>query len=154
MKFRKNKIWNMLLWILFYGYIVCLGYFLFFSERYGRGILGDELRYNLELFKEISRFIRYRDIIGYESFVVNILGNIFAFAPFGFFLPLLNDRYRKFFLVTLLSMIFSLAIETIQMYSRVGIFDVDDIIMNTLGGMLGYLAFAILNRWVRKYKKK
>ena len=70
--------------VLFILYIIMLAYFLFFSERYGRTIISSEYRYNLTVFKEVRRFITYREKIGLESFVVNIFGNIFAFAPFGF----------------------------------------------------------------------
>ena len=42
-------------------------------------------KYNLQLFKEIKRFIKYREYIGFEGFVVNIVGNVLAFSPYGFF---------------------------------------------------------------------
>jgi glycopeptide antibiotics resistance protein len=83
----------------------------------------------------------YRSQLGFESFVVNILGNIFAFAPFGFLLPLLNRRYRKLYITAFFSLLFSLTVETIQLWFRVGIFDVDDIFLNTIGGVSGYLFY-------------
>ncbi len=132
-------------WLLFYLYIVLLSYFLFFSERYGREIVMKDYHYNLQLFKEINRFIQYRRQLGMESFVVNILGNVLAFAPFGFLLPLLSKNYRKFFVTAFLSLFFSLSVETMQLLLRVGIFDVDDIFMNTIGGILGYIAFTMIH---------
>lgn len=129
--------------VLFILYIILLAYFLFFSERYGRTIVSNEYRYNLTVLKEVRRFITYRELIGFESFVVNIFGNIFAFAPFGFVLPIISDKNRKFWNIALLSLEFSLTIELIQLLFKVGIFDVDDIIMNTIGGMIGYLCFFI-----------
>ena len=129
--------------ILFILYIIMLAYFLFFSERYGRTIVSNEYRYNLTILKEVRRFITYRELIGFESFVVNIFGNIFAFAPFGFVLPIISNKNRGFWNITLLSLEFSLTIELIQLLFKVGIFDVDDIIMNTIGGMIGYLCFFI-----------
>ncbi|NLK27460.1 MAG: VanZ family protein [Clostridiales bacterium] len=131
-------------WLLFYFYLILLSYFLFFSEHYGRGSISEEYRYNLELFKEIKRFIKYREILGIENFIVNILGNVLAFTPFGFFLPCLKKKYRRFILVAFLSILFSLMIESLQLYSKVGIFDVDDILMNSIGGMLGYMAFKVV----------
>ena len=46
--------------------------------------------------------------------------------------------------------------ETIQLVTRVGIFDVDDLILNTLGAGIGYLLFAVGSRVRRKmdYGKK
>jgi Glycopeptide antibiotics resistance protein len=143
---KNNGILTKAGWLLFYFYIILLAYFLFFSEHYGRENILKEYRYNLEFFKEIKRFIKYREQLGFESFAVNILGNILAFAPFGFFLPLLNVKYRKIFYTTFLCFIFSLGVETIQLILKVGIFDVDDIIMNTAGGVLGYLSYLIFCR--------
>jgi len=141
-------------WLLFYLYIILLSYFLFFSEHYGRDYILDEYRYNLEFLKEIKRFIKYRELLGFESFIVNILGNILAFAPFGFMLPLLNKKYRKFFLITFMSILFSLSVEVAQMLLKVGIFDVDDILLNSIGGILGYLFFAICNSIYRRAHAK
>lgn len=135
-------------WLLFYLYIILLSYFLFFSEHYGRDYSHD-YRYNLELFKEIMRFIEYRQQLGMESFIVNILGNVLAFAPFGFLLPMLNKKYRGFFFIVFLSMLFSVAVETVQLVLKVGIFDVDDIMMNTIGGIVGYLLYRIINSMFR-----
>ncbi len=157
MKTRTKKRLIKAGWVLFYLYIILLSYFLFFSEHYGRENILEEYRYNLHLFKEIKRFITYRQRLGLESFVVNILGNVFAFAPFGFMLPLLNERYRKLFRVFFSSLFFSLSVEVVQMLLMVGIFDVDDLFLNTLGGLLGYLtfriSFAIFGRYETKKKR-
>ncbi len=140
-------------WILFYLYIILLCYFLFLSDHYGRGIISEEYRYNLELFKEIKRFIKYRERLGFENFVVNILGNVLAFAPFGFLLPMLKKSYRRFIVITLLSILFSLSVELLQMYTKVGVFDVDDILMNSIGGVLGYIAYSISSSVFRRFQK-
>lgn len=141
----KKRLLTRFGWILFYLYIILLFYFLFLSERYGRDNPSTELRYNLVFFQEIKRFIQYRHLLGFENFVVNILGNVIAFAPYGFLLPILKKSYRNFFVITFLSMFFSLSIELIQLTTRVGIFDVDDILLNTIGGVLGYIIFLVFN---------
>lgn len=139
--------------VLFVLYIIFLAYFLFFSERYGRTITSDEYRYNLVLFKEVRRFILYRKEVGFESFIVNIFGNILAFAPFGFVLPIISKNNRKLLNITLLSLEFSLTIELIQLIFKVGIFDVDDLFMNTLGGTLGGICFIICHKIVKSMKR-
>ena len=154
MKERNRSGWMKAGWLLFYLYIVLLSYFLFFSEHYGRDYVSQDYRYNLVLFKEIKRFIEYRQQLGLESFVVNIMGNVLAFAPFGFLLPMLNKRYRGFFTTTFLSFFFSLAVELVQMYFKVGIFDVDDIFMNTVGGILGYISYRIFHALFLRSGKK
>lgn len=138
--------------VLFISYLIILVYFLFFSERYGRTIAIGEYHYNLHLFKEIRRFFRYRKSLGTESVVVNLLGNVFAFSPFGFFLPCLDKKYQNILRVTMLGFEFSFTIELLQLVTRAGIFDVDDLFMNTLGAGIGYTLFFIV--FGKKKKKK
>lgn len=149
MKEQSKRKWTKAGWLLLYSYIVLLSYFLFFSEHYGRNNEVINYRNNLVLFKEIKRFIEYRKLIGFEDFFVNILGNVLAFAPFGFLLPLLDEKYRSLIRIILLSMLFSICVEVMQLLLKVGIFDVDDIIMNTTGGLLGYLFYVIHNFLLR-----
>lgn len=135
-------------WVVFYVYVLLLAYFLFFSERYGRDMVTEN--YNLRPFREIKRFIKYREQIGIEGFLVNILGNVLAFSPFGFLLPLLNSAYRKFYKIAILSILFSLVVELSQLILKVGVFDVDDIFLNSIGGIIGYLSFLIFHAIYKK----
>jgi glycopeptide antibiotics resistance protein len=136
--------------LLFIAYLVVLVYFLFFAEVYGRTLAGRTYRYNLEPLKEIKRFIMYRRDIGLLSVLTNIVGNIVAFIPFGMILPVIRKKTRKFYIIILLSFELSFIVEVIQLISKVGSFDVDDLILNTLGGTIGYLIFYICNRLRRK----
>ena len=146
-----NKLGKLVIVILFLVYILVLSYFLFFSERYGRNVGSEQYKYNLIPFKEIKRFIEYRHIIGWERFTVNIFGNVFAFAPFGFLLPIVSRDNRDFFSALLYSFEFSLFIELIQLSFQVGAFDIDDIILNTLGGVFGFFMFCILKSKVKRF---
>jgi len=101
------------------------------------------------LFREIKRFYRYREILGMKSVMINLAGNIVAFMPFGFFLPILWPRSGKFLYVTFWSFSFSLVVETIQLVYKVGTFDVDDLFLNTLGGIFGYMMMRLLFAGVR-----
>ena len=151
MSMATRKKWGrFFLWVFFLTYLVVLAYFLFFSERYGRGETR-EYHYNLELFREIKRYIAYRDQFGVEYFMVNIVGNVLAFLPFGFFVPILSPKNRKFFWVTLYGFEFSLMVELVQLSFQVGTFDVDDLFLNTIGSMLGYIAFLICKKRLKKY---
>ncbi len=154
MKDHAKKFWKNAVRLFFYLYIIILSYFLFFSESFGRGNFSVGYRYNLEFFVEIKRFIKYRQQVGLEAFLINVLGNIIAFMPFGFLLPIISNKCRRIFRVACYSLIFSLTVETIQMLSRVGIFDVDDILLNTAGGIFGYLLFASCNLIYRRLQKK
>lgn len=151
MKAKTVKKWGKPVVVgIFVIYLAVLAYFLFFSERYGRGETG-EYHYNLVPLQEIKRFIKYRDVIGWEGFIVNIFGNVLAFAPFGFLLPIVSKQNRSFFCAVLYSFEFSLFIELIQLSFQVGTFDVDDLLMNTIGGMLGYLFFLTQKKRLRHF---
>jgi len=125
-------------------------YVCFFSERYGRDIISDTYRYNLVPFKEIRRFLVYRENVGFIAFIENLFGNVIAFMPFGFFIPIISPRNRKFLNVLALTFLLSLTVETIQLMLKVGSFDVDDLLLNTLGGITGYAFFAAANYFRRK----
>mgnify|MGYP000125731709 CR=1 FL=1 len=86
MSIKKERIYRIFGKILFLLYIVFLIYFLFLAEWYGRTEVTEEYRYNLELFKEIRRFLTYREQLGMFTVLANLLGNIMIFVLFGFFI--------------------------------------------------------------------
>ena len=137
--------------LLFISYLLLLFYLLFFSENYGR-TMDSGYRYNLEPFKEIKRFWSNRDSLGWNSVITNLAGNIVAFAPFGFFLPMLCKIGRNVFGCVVVTAFFSLCVETVQLFTRVGAFDVDDIILNAVGGLVGFLGYYLV--WHPLTKKK
>ncbi|MCU6736492.1 VanZ family protein [Diplocloster agilis] len=137
--------------LLFLLYIIGLVYFMFFAEEYGRMPGERTYSYNLVLFQEIKRFIKYRDVLGPMAVLTNLVGNVVGFMPFGFILPIIHRGSRQFLWITLLTFQLSLLIEVTQLIFKVGSFDVDDLLLNTIGGMLGYLVFWICNKIRRKY---
>lgn len=138
--------------------MILLIYFLFFSEEYGRTTQFLNYQYNFTPFREISRFIKYRDILGAEAFMINIVGNIVVFMPFGFFIPGLAKRkhgpFLNFLKITGFGFLFSLTVETAQLVSKVGCFDVDDLILNTVGVALGCACYSICRCMLTWYRKK
>lgn len=139
---RKIRIFGA---FLFCCYVLALTYFLFFSEGYGRAIQGREYAYNLYPFREIQRFWNYREKLGAFAVFCNLAGNVIGFIPFGMILPVIWPKTGSFFRILLLSFEFSLCVEIIQLVWKVGSFDVDDMILNTLGGVIGYLLFRLCN---------
>ena len=106
-------------------------------------------------FQEIRRFWVYRERVGYLAAFLNLAGNVIGFLPFGFILPVIGKRMKNGFLVTVCGFCLSLFVESMQLIFKVGSFDVDDLLLNTLGTVLGYLAFSVCNRirrWI--YEKK
>lgn len=141
--------------ILFIVYVLLLIYLLFFSEEYGRiADVEREYRYNLIPFVEIRRFWIYRSQLGAFAVFTNIFGNVVGFIPYGFILPIIHRSLRSGFLIILSGFALSLCVETIQLITKVGCFDVDDMILNTLGAAIGYLGFVICDFLRRKYYGK
>lgn len=144
---KRIRILGKVLFVLYIGFLI---YFLLVSEWYGREGVWDEYRYNLELFKEIRRFIKYRDQLGPFAVFTNLFGNILIFVPYGFFISMAG-KTRGFFKTLLCSFGLSLCVEIFQLVTRVGSFDVDDILLNTVGGVFGYIIFVICNQIRRRY---
>ena len=150
-KRSRLRILGKILFIFYIGFII---YFLLFSDWYGRSVEGmQEYRYNLVLFKEIKRFWQYREQLGAYAMFTNLLGNVLIFVPFGFFMPMAS-KYRSFFSAVFYSFVLSFCVETFQLIAKVGSFDVDDLLLNTIGGAFGYVVFVVCAAIRRKYVKR
>ena len=95
-----------------------------------------------------NNFIPFKEIMRYNItsrlFFKNVVGNMIMFLPFGFFTSYYL-KSEKLTLPLLLTLIASISIEIVQ--SLIGrVFDVDDIILNILGGLLGYFIYMVLRR--------
>ena len=143
---KKSKAGVAAEWVAFIFYIGLLVYFTIFAESMGRTvpIVSSGYRYNLVPLKEIKRFLCNTDTLGWKPVILNVVGNVVAFIPFGYFLPRLFKYRIKFIRAALITFDLSLAIEIIQLLTRVGSLDVDDLFLNTIGGVIGYILCAIV----------
>ncbi len=107
-------------------------------------MLEGDYRYNLVPFREIRRYIAYRRQIGPWMVFWNLLGNVIGFVPYGALLPAMQKKRMGFWKVALLSFELTLFIEVSQLILRVGSCDVDDMLLNTLGGCIGYGVYRIV----------
>ena len=139
--------------LVFMIYISMVIYFVFFSDHYGRVIGFTEFRYNLTPFAEINRYLTYKELFTWENLITNLAGNILVFVPFGILIPIIRRKKTGFFHIFFLTLFFSLFIETVQLFTKVGVFDVDDLIMNTVGGILGYFLILIVKVYYRIYHR-
>lgn len=93
---------------------------------------------NFILFKTISVYIQIPSV----HHIINLVGSIVIFIPFGAFILLLSKNKGISLKDTLvLSLNLSLCLECLQVVFSIGSFDVDDLILNISGGLLGYGAF-------------
>lgn len=77
---------------------------------------------------------------------VNLLGNVVMFIPLGFFQPYLLERLRKWYKTMLITLVLILAVEAVQYITLLGSCDVDDLLLNTFGAMLGYALWRCAHR--------
>lgn len=137
--------------LLFIIYMCVLVYVVFFAEAMGR-TPQDGYVYNLTPLKEIKRFMKYiwdNDALG-RAARLNIFGNIIAFIPFGIYLPYTSESKLGFISTFLYTFSLSLTIELVQLITKVGSCDVDDIILNALGGVIGYISWYIYTKLRKK----
>lgn len=120
-----------LLNLMFVIYLIALFELVTSQDLPGGGI-------NLTPFREILRYD-----YGTSAFYKQVFGNILLFMPFGYFVSR-YCRLKSTFVVAIISLITSGVIECTQHF--IGrCFDVDDIILNTIGGILGFLVYIGLN---------
>ncbi|MEK4513442.1 MULTISPECIES: VanZ family protein [Paenibacillus] len=93
---------------------------------------------NLVPFKEITNAMGDISLSNPHS-LINLVGNIAIFIPFGMFISVLfHQNGATFRRVLILSFCLSLSLEVAQLVLYIGTFDVDDLILNTSGGVIGY----------------
>lgn len=144
---KNNKLFSPLIYIMFFIYLAILSYLLFFGYYRQAGRIES---YNLVPFKTINMYITFADYFKFKIWFSNLFGNVLAFMPFGFFLPIAFKKLRNLLIITFLSFLFSLFVETMQLTFHVGGFDVDDILLNTIGGFFGYLVFKLMYQLFKK----
>lgn len=133
---KKLVIHKELLSLSFIIYILCLFYVVTFQDVSWSS-------HNFVPFKEILRYE-----LGTGLFYKNIFGNMLLFVPYGIFIAKYVNLKQPL-VVGLISFMTSLSIEVIQfLIGRV--FDVDDIILNVLGCLLGYFIYRLFQKWGSK----
>lgn len=154
-KDEKESIKKKMLAGIFIIYIIALATLLFIGSTYrvGGGLNSENsiTVFSKIHFENFSNLIPFKTIIGYiqrlingtinsNIVFVNILGNLIAFAPTGFFIPmLLGEKIKSLRKFTILIASAVLIVEIIQFITFTGQLDVDDIILNTVGAVVIFL---------------
>ena len=140
----KNKtrfvLYKELLMLVFAIYILCLFQVVTFQDS--MSLSG-------------NNFIPFREIFRYNItsrlFLKNVVGNMIMFLPFGFFISYYigPDNIKPILVLTLIA---SIAIEVVQLL--IGrVFDIDDILLNLIGGAIGYSIYNVMRKIGNKYPK-
>ncbi|GHU40013.1 hypothetical protein FACS1894193_01590 [Bacilli bacterium] len=100
-------------------------------------------------FNTLVHFGKIPDLVDLIFIILQNVANIFLLFPLIFALCLLKPNVRQVKKVLLMSFLMSLAIETTQvildlLFNFNRVFEVDDLITNTLGGLLAYLFYRLI----------
>ncbi len=167
---KRKAVFPILLWIFFALYLYMILNLTLFDRGMGRANLlynapGDAREYymsrfvNLTPFQSIYRVYIRGFLNGYVNayyMLLNLLGNICAFMPFSFFLPIFFGLQRRWY-VFLPTMLLTVGgVEALQFLFMVGSCDIDDLILNVGGAMILYFLLKIpsLHRATQKIAGK
>ena len=135
--------------IILYRELIYLSFFIYI-------ILLFELVTSTDYHAYGNNFVLFREIFRYQItsplFLRNVVGNVVLFIPFGYFVSYFC-KIKKVYLILIVSFITSSTIETIQ-FNIGRAFDVDDILLNVLGGLMGYGFYLLSSRFLKKYPNK
>lgn len=133
---------------VFFGMYLCLMIYELLASSWR--VAGKISSYNLEFFSTINRYFSNTSLLLSRLFWINIIGNIVFFVPLGFFLPVCFNRFEKWQRMIPFCILLICAMEGLQYILGVGVFDIDDIFLNMIGVILGYLLAFFFIRVQRK----
>ena len=128
---EKAVLYKDLMFYFFILYILCLFYVVTFQD----------VSWSTSNFIPFKEILRYS--IGSSLFYKNVLGNMVMFVPFGFFVSYFL-KLEKLYGITLITLLTSVTIEITQLL--IGrVFDVDDLLLNLIGGIVGFLIYKLIH---------
>lgn len=133
-----------IIFAMYFSYLLYRLFFFAYGQYYRFSV--DEIRYNLIPFKTISSYIVGISNYELDVWFFNLFGNVLAFVPMGFLLPLIINELRSVKAIIFTTFITSTILEVVQLILRLGISDIDDIVLNTLGGLIGYLLLDLIQK--------
>lgn len=152
--------------IYFLIYTITIFSLTLFDEIYGRqglviidwdrDLLNNYINtsFNIVPFKTVKLFYNgyINGFVNYKDFYINIIGNLFAFMPYGMFLPLIFKRMNKYYKFLITMIIIIISIELLQFLTMSGSCDIDDLILNLLGASIVYFITRIkcINKIIHK----
>lgn len=106
---------------------------------------------NMVPFKQIGEYIINYNNYNFDIWFMNLFGNVILFIPFGFMLPLIHNKGKNIKSNIIFSFMFSLIIELMQYIFSIGVFDIDDIILNLCGSLIGFGIYKLLSILLKKH---
>jgi glycopeptide antibiotics resistance protein len=147
-KSKLSKIWLLLLFI----YIVFLMMVSFLGiSYYAPKYISDfsDVNHNYIPFNTIRTYLFNFDHYNLDAWLYNTFGVVFLFAPLGFLLPATFINVKSIRTVVLITLSISMFIEVLQRFTNLGVFDLDNIILNILGATLGYWTYKSISKNIK-----
>lgn len=126
--------------ILIPFYTLFLLYLMFFG--FGRS------QYDINIVRLIPMFSTVgfvKQTILWKTIIINIFGNILIFVPFGF-LGIVFPKLNQFWSLILDFLFAIIILESFQYFTRLGVFDIDDVILNTVGVAIGFWIYQLFEK--------
>ena len=140
-----KKVIKAILAISFIFYLIVLLSILFFrgSFIYSEMSLLEYIKYSTNIipFKSIIRYTKalFDRSMNMSIPITNLVGNLILFLPMGIYLPFFIKKINKMGIYSIYIIILIFLVEIIQLLTRRGIFDIDDLILNLSGALIGYV---------------
>jgi glycopeptide antibiotics resistance protein len=146
---KQNNLLQVTVQASFFIYVFAVlqltGYFILFKEISSHG-WWDKMNQRIETHDRVN-LEPFKTIDIYHTWDKQIIGNFVMLLPLGIYLPLIYKRFRKaynFFMVLLICFLVSVGIELLQLATSYRSTDIDDVILNTLGGGAGFLIYQLI----------
>ena len=124
---------------IFYQEMLMLGFIIYITALF-RVVTFQDVSWSSSNFIPFEEMFRYE--FGTQLFYKNVVGNMLMFIPYGFFISYFL-KIKKPWLILLLTTLVSITIEVTQLL--IGrVFDIDDIMLNIVGGLLGFIIYYLL----------
>lgn len=133
-KKKRSLLFLVLIWLILTTYSTVVLYWLLL----GRAIhSGGPLQYNLVPLKTVQLYLNMQNGVPLVNRLINLLGNVVVFIPFGILLPLVSRRLNNGIRLTVYMACCILLLELMQMLLHAGSLDVDDLLLNLIGVWIG-----------------
>ena len=147
MKVRTKRTLTQVVWRLLFLLYCGMMLWLLFGQRMGGNVTSVE-NLNLEPLRTLKMYVRIMQHTESAELLrhafINLAGNVLMFIPFGFFLPVIWRKQNKLFACISTAVLCIVAVETLQYFTNLGSCDIDDLILNLLGVLMGWLLKRII----------
>jgi len=126
----------------------------FFGIVYGYMVIGITFLCREPVFEKVVTLKPFSSPLGNARLVAYFWENILMFIPYGFLVPILNGYFEKWYRSIALGLISSIAIEALQFITSRGQAQIDDVLLNTAGMMVGWEIFTLIAHLYRRKRKK